>query len=396
MAELEYWLRFSVAGLSLRARALLLDRFGSAEDIYKAPESALKRVDGLTGKDLALLEKDDPGKVYGILDACEEQELRILCYGDSAYPVRLRNIPSPPPVLFIKGRLPAVDAEPVIAVIGTRSASPYGMKMARELAWDISRSGGVVLSGLTSGIDAAAARGALQANARVIGVLGTAHEQEHSSLARDVASLGALISEYAPGTPSQRHFFRERNRISAGLSVGVVVVEAPEKSGARLFAEEAVEQGKEIFAVPGNADAENSAGTLALIKDGAKLITCGWDVMSEFEPLFPGRIKAVDREKPPEEPTTEGKSRPAQTVKSREAVSRRQEENELRQQLSALSEEQLRILSAVEKDASHVDDIIEATGLPTGTVLAQLTLLQVRGYIRREAGMRIVLNTKKK
>ena len=399
MADLEYWLWLSTAGLTLSAQAQLLDRFGDAEEIFHATREAF---DGLSlgQRDKALLEDRALDRAYQVLGACREQDLRIITYRDSAYPSRLRQISAPPVVLYVKGKLPSLDSEPAIAVIGTRRASPYGLKMARTLSYQIASGGGLIISGLTQGIDAMAARGALQADGTVLAVLGTEIDRERSALAKDVvAAGGVLISEYAPGTVSQRHHFRERNRIAAGLSVGVVVVEAPAKSGALLFAEEALEQGKEIFAVPGNADADNSAGTLSLIRDGAGLATCGWDVLSEFEALYPGRMKRVSPQlRPPELQPVEPESRtPAEKPQPPRSPEPREEmPRNLRDQLATLSEDQLKIITAIEKDATHIDDIIEATGLSTATVLAQLTVLQVKGWIRREPGMRIVLNIRKK
>lgn len=403
MADLEYWLWLSTAGFGISAQAQLLDRFGDAEEIFHAPREAFDGLN-LSQRDRSLLESRNLDRAYQALRSCREQDLRIVTYRDSAYPSRLRQISAPPAVLYLRGNLPSMDSEPAIAVIGTRRASPYGLKMARTLSYQIARSGGLIISGLTQGIDAMAARGALQADGTVLAVLGTEIDRENSSLARDVVTAGGvLISEYAPGTPSQRHHFRERNRIAAGLSVGVVVVEAPAKSGALLFAEEALEQGKEIFAVPGNADAENSAGTLSLIRDGAALATCGWDVMSEFEALYPGRMKRVSADLQPPEPPAEapelekaaGKAQPV-SAPAAEPDPKPEAAKNLRDQLAVLSEDQLKILTAIDKNASHIDDIIEATGLSTATVLAQLTVLQIKGYIRREPGMRIVLNIKLK
>ena len=399
MADLEYWLWLSTAGLTLSAQAQLLDRFGDAEEIFHATREAF---DGLSlgQRDKALLEDRALDQAYQVLGACREQDLRIITYRDSAYPSRLRQISAPPVVLYVKGKLPSLDSEPAIAVIGTRRASPYGLKMARTLSYQIASGGGLIISGLTQGIDAMAARGALQADGTVLAVLGTEIDRERSALAKDVvAAGGVLISEYAPGTVSQRHHFRERNRIAAGLSVGVVVVEAPAKSGALLFAEEALEQGKEIFAVPGNADADNSAGTLSLIRDGAGLATCGWDVLSEFEALYPGRMKRVSPQlRPPELQPVEPESRPPAEKQQppRSPEPREEMPRNLRDHLATLSEDQLKIITVIEKDATHIDDIIEATGLSTATVLAQLTVLQVKGWIRREPGMRIVLNIRKK
>ena len=233
-----------------------------------------------------------------------------------------------------------------------------------------------------------------------MGVLGTAHQDDAGVLYAGVAERGAVISEYAPGSPAQRSFFRDRNRITAGLSVGAVAVEAPEKSGTRLFVAEAAAQGKEIFAVPGNADAKMSAGTIDMLKDGAKPVTCGWDVVSEFEYLFPRKLRKA--------PASRGEMRriEAESVENAPVLQKEtkkviDKENgrryiDLKDQLRDLSETQLKIITAVDNGGTHIDDIIETTGLGTATVLAQLTVLEIKGYIRREAGRRIALNTAKK
>ena len=268
---MEYWLWLSSCAVSPRAKAALLDRFGDAEGAFLAPAGAFSRLEGVSGQEAETLEKRDLRGAGEIAEACRRQGLRILTLQDAAYPVRLRNIFAPPVVLYVRGELPPLDLSVAIAVVGTRRASSYGLKMARDLAFQMA----------ASGIDAEAAQGALLAGGRVIGVLGTPHEEARGELARSVAARGALLSEYPPGTARMRSFFRDRNRITAGLSVGVLAVEAPEKSGTRLFVEEALGQGREVFAVPGNADAESSAGTLAMLKEGAKLATCGWDVLGE-------------------------------------------------------------------------------------------------------------------
>jgi DNA processing protein len=397
---LEYWIWLSAAAVSPKGKTALLEQFGDPEAAFFAPKGAFSQIEGLSKTEAERLEQRDLSQVPGILEQCRRQDLRILTFQDAAYPRRLRNIYAPPVVLYQKGTLPEVDREVLISVIGTRKASVYGLRTGRELAWQICRCGGSVVSLLTTGVDAEAARGALLADGRCIGVLGTAHEELRSSLGKELAARGALLSEYPPGTRSQKSFFRDRNRIAAGLSVGVVVVEAPEHSGTRLFAQEALEQGKEVFAVPGNVNAENSAGTLAMLKEGARLATCGWDVLEDFQSLFPGRLHDAGREPPPgdgklpaapaahDDPEPE----PEKPVdKKPEAVY-----IDLREQLSGLPEEQLAILTAIEKESSHVDDIILRTGLPTGTVLRHLTMLTIKGYVKRNPGNFFQLNITKK
>lgn len=400
MSALSYWIWLSNAELSVRTKAALMEHYGDAETAFFAPAGEFAHIEGVSHADAAILEKRDMSDTARIIEECQAQGLSVISYQDSAYPSRLRNIYAPPPVLYIKGRLPAVDDNAVIAVVGTRKATPYGLKMARTIAGEIVRCGGIVISGLTHGIDAAAAEGALSAGGICVGVLGTAHQDDAGVLYAGVAERGAVISEYAPGSPAQRSFFRDRNRITAGLSVGAVAVEAPEKSGTRLFVAEAAAQGKEIFAVPGNADAKMSAGTIDMLKDGAKPVTCGWDVVSEFEYLFPGKLRKA--------PASRGEMRriEAESVENAPVLQKEtkkviDKENgrryiDLKDQLRDLSETQLKIITAVDNGGTHIDDIIETTGLGTATVLAQLTVLEIKGYIRREAGRRIALNTAKK
>lgn len=396
MAALEYWIWLSAAAVSPKAKAALLDHYGDAERAFLAPRHAFSMIPGITAQESDRLEQRDKSMVNRILGACEEQHLQVLTYQDAAYPNRLRNIFAPPVVLYVKGKLPDVDNEALVSVIGTRKASYYGLKMGRDLSYQICRGGGTVVSLLTNGVDAETARGALLADGRCIGVLGTSHEEEHGSLARELAVRGALISEYAPGTRSQKSFFRDRNRIAAGLSVGVVVVEAPERSGTQLFAEEALEQGKELFAVPGNADAENSAGTLALLKSGAKLVTCGWDVLEEFKELYPGRLRDPGTDSAPF-----GVRRPASVFEQqieKDAVDKPGEEDyiDLREQLAGLTEDELAVITAIDKKGTHVDDLIEKTGMPTGSVLRTLTVLTIKKYVKRNPGNYYTLNTGKK
>lgn len=406
MAEMKYWLWLSgEPRLSPRAKAAVIRHYSDPELAFMAPVGEFAGIPGLSAAEAAVLERRDLSRVEAIASACREQGIDIITMQDAAYPKRLKNIFDPPVVLYVKGRLPELEQRPAIAVIGTRKASPYGLKMGRSLAYEISKCGGIVISGLTEGIDRAAAIGCLQAGGCCIGVLGRPHGNDNA-LQRDVIASGALISEYPPGMESRRGFYRERNRIASGLSHGVVVVEAPEDSGALLFASVALEQGREIFAVPGNADAHNSVGSIGLIKQGAKPVTCGWDAVGEFEYLFPGKLHEL-REKPqlppaPEE-LVEKVSQSAEKPVKRPASAIKDVDKEkqsgyigLREQLAELSEEQLLIIDAIGDKETHIDDIIQTTGLSTAKVLSQLTVLEIKSYIRRSAGRRFSLNIKSK
>ena len=405
MSALQYWIWLSsLEGVSVRAKAAVIRRFGDAETAFFAPSGVLGETEGVSENEARLLEQRNLRRVDELLGDCEAQGLSILTRQDTLDPRRLRTIWAPPTVLYVKGRLPFVDDEAAIAVVGTRSASAYGIKMSRRIAGEIVRCGGVVISGLTNGIDAAAACGALEAGGVCIGVLGTAHEMQESELSRDVCQRGALVSEYAPGTRSQKSFFRDRNRISSGLSVGTVAIEAPEKSGTLLFAAEALEQGREVFAVPGNADAAGCRGTNNLLKEGATPVTCGWEVMREFRSRFPDRIREdtqgfrTEKNAPPESvpPSSQCPENGTESPKKEIDKPKSGAYIDLREQLASLNETQLRIISAIEKEPTHIDDIVEKTGLGAAAVLTQLTVMTVKGIVRRMPGNRVALNVQRR
>lgn len=394
MSELQYWLWLSTAGIGSRARAALLEKYGDAQTAFYAPKGEFKKLTGVSAADAAALERQRLESCSAVQEACQRQGISIISMQDAAYPKRLKCIYSPPAVLYVKGKLPDVDDNVLISIIGTRRASPYGLKMGKKLAFEVSSCGGIVVSLLGRGIDEQTAVGALLAGGACVGVLGTPHECETSRLAMDIAENGGLISEYAPGMLPQRSFFRERNRLASGISLGVTVVEAPEKSGTILFANEALEQGKELFAVPGNADSPCCAGTNSMLKSGAKLVTCGWDVMCEFQGRYPEKIKQASRDCP----STDTGTAPSEQT-SAQAVQHKSEAKqspELLQQLADLTEVQLKIIAAIDSNGSHIDDIVESTALPVTLVLSQLTMLELKGMIGRQAGRRVVLKVSRR
>ena len=404
--SIRHWVWLSgVTNASPKARAALCAYYGGAEQAFHAPAGDYRKVPGLTENEAALFETRELAAADRILADCEREGIDIVPLQDARYPDRLKNIFAPPVVLYVKGRLPDVDGVPSAAVIGTRQATPYGLKMGRDIAFEIVKCGGIVVSGLTEGVDRAAARGCLLAGGTCIGVLGTCHGGG-GELSRDVAASGALVSEYPPGTPPLRRFFRERNRISSGLSHAVCVVEAPEQSGCLLFVREALEQGREIFAVPGNADAANSAGTIALLKQGARPAACGWDVMEDFAAVYPDRIHrpgtvilpdgGPDAAQKPDAKARPAAENPRETTKKEIDKENTAGYIDWKEQLAGLNAEQLQIISAIGRGETHIDDIIETTNLSAAKVLSQLTILEIKGYVRRAAGRRIVLNLKKK
>ena len=413
MSDLLTWIWLaSLPGLRAALRRALLDRFGQPRAVFAATERALLAC-GVTDEEAEQILRHDTSEAERILSRCGEVDVQILTMQDAAFPERLRNIPDPPVVLYVRGRLPAVDSEAVIAVVGTRKCSPYGEKMSRNIGYGIAKGGGIVVTGLAEGADSKAAEGALMAGGRVIGVLGTAinvvYPAWNGRLFDDVAATGALLSEYPPDAETHRGHFPVRNRIMAGLSLGVVVTEAPRRSGSLITASRAADYGRDVFAVPGNADAVGSRGSNALIRDGAKLVENAWDVLCEYENRFPDRLSPDGKSGVPAERTIpaglaqeqEEKTEPGEgffklrVPTGRKKAKEKQPAATLTEQLEGLDENQLKIVGVMTKPGMHIDDIIDLSQLPAATVLSEMTLLQIKGYVEPESGKRFTLKVKK-
>lgn len=427
MSTLKYWVWLSaLTGLRPLKRFALLTAFGDPEKVYFADDRQLyASAVTLSEAERGLVMDKSLDRAEAILEQCAKDGVMILTLQDAAYPQRLRQIADPPVALYIKGRLPAIDEQVAIGVVGTRKATPYGVKMARRLGFELTKGGALVVTGLAEGVDSAAAEGALQAGGAVIGVLGCAIDdvfpKSNTLLYSDTASSGALVSEYPPGDALARKNFPERNRIISGLSVGAVIIEAPQRSGALITASLALEQGREVFVVPGNADAPNCAGSNALIQGGAQLVLKGWDVLSEFTQLFPGKLAEPDARKtepfyrqecenaaavhikaehaPPATDTETGSGFAKLRVRpegKRIDNTKKREYIDLNEQLSALTEKQLKIVSVMDEKSMHVDDIIALSGLGAAAVLSELTVMQIKGFVSQESGKRFSLNIKKR
>lgn len=396
VSGLKYWIWLSDARVSVKSKAVLLAQYGDAETAFRAPKGEFKNIRELNAADAQVLENRDMSRTEPILEQCRIQGISMITLQDAAYPKQLKHIFAPPAVLYVKGNEQILERLPAVAVIGTRKASTYGIKTARDISYEIAKCGGTVITLVSSRVDEAAAKGAMLAEGSCIGVLGTAHECETALLSKEIASRGVLVSEYAPGTASVRGFFRERNRVAAGLSSGVVVIEAPERSNTSLFVEEALEQGKELFAIPGNVDSVNSVGTNIMLKDGAKPVTSGWDVMCEFKAVYPEAVREAKSAVPVEKSQAAAESREKRKPDKKD-IDKEKDRGyiDLKEQMLQLNVEQLKIVTAIGKEAKNIDDIIEETGLSTAKVLAQLTVLEIKGFVRRESGRRISLNTKK-
>jgi DNA processing protein len=355
---LQYWVGFSrVPGIGpVRLRALL-DHFGDVRQAWEASVATLQAL-GFDRRTIetfvTLRSKMD---LAAELERVSKLGVTLLTWDSPNYPSLLRNIPDPPPVLYIKGKLLPRD-EWGLAVVGTRRATVYGREATRSLVAGLAASGVTIVSGLAYGIDTFAHRTALEAGGRTIAVLGSGvdiiYPAENRKLAGLITSNGAVVSEYPLGTQPEGGNFPRRNRIISGLSLGVLVVEGSKRSGAMITADYAAEQGREIFAVPGNILSPKSAGPNQLIQQGAKLATTIGDILEELN------LTMVTEQ-----------------AEAREIIPDNETEAVLLEHLSA--------------EPIHVDELGRATGLPISQVASALTLMELKGKIRQVGGMNYVI-----
>lgn len=401
--------------LNDREKRMLLEHFRDPENLFYADAADLIAIDGLSDDARQSLADKNLVSAEAVLAQCAGEKIHILTYQDAAYPARLKNISDPPLVLYYKGILPDLDNSPVIGVVGTRKASLYGLTCAKRMGYQIGKCGGILVSGMAHGIDGVAMQGALTAGRPVVGILGcgvdVVYPPSNRALYADMERHGCLISEFLPGTPPLRWNFPKRNRIISGMSDGVLVVEAPEKSGALITARQALEQGRDVFAVPGNIDVPTFAGCNALLRDGAILAQSGWDVVSEYRHLYPDKVRkdtapakqtaspeelvreqAKVAQKPvlPRNKENDGGKKPEKVIDKPDSSAY----SDGKDAFAALTEEERIIVDQLRGGEKLVDDVIAAAGMPSGKVLAMLTMLEVRGIVTVKPGRRVCLKTK--
>ena len=360
-----------VPGVGGRLRQLLLERFGSPQAVFAASPKEIAGI-GRIGQSIAqaIPELARSSIAEEVIALCRAEGVRILVEGDDDYPGLLGRIHDPPGVLFVRGSIEPCDAL-AVAIVGARHATAYGRRIAHQLAGGLALAGYTVVSGLARGIDAAAHRGALEAGGRTIAVLGSGvlqiYPPEHAELAAEVIRQGAVVSEAPPQAFPQRGSFPCRNRIVSGLSLGTVVVEAADRSGALITARLAGEQGREVFAVPGPVDSRMSRGCHGLLRDGAKLVESVADILEELGPLFETAIVADGRE-----------------VRSPAEL-----------QLDDLEQSVLGVVDALladQRDTSRsvcIDEVVAESGLAASQVLAAIGVLEMRRILRRQPGNRV-------
>jgi DNA processing protein len=366
------WIALNMTpGVGPRAAAKLLERFGSAEGVFGALRSELERLRLRPEAVESIALRDRHEEAARELERVREIEgADVLVLDDGSYPALLREIPDPPITLYVRGRWQECLEAPCVGMVGSRRCSTYGQNVALMLARELSSRGVTIISGLARGIDAAAHRGALEAGGRTVAVLGTGvdevYPRDHRKLAAEILERGgALVTQFPLGTPPVAENFPYRNRIISGLSLGVVVVEAAENSGSLITARLAMEQNREVYAVPGNITSRNSFGTNFLIKGaGAKLVQQWQDIAAEFPPEIAAALL------PPE-------------VKGKRA-GKANADAPLPSDISDGERAVLKLLSCDE--AAHIDALAEASGLPVSELAGVLLALEMRDLIRQLPG----------
>jgi DNA processing protein len=357
--DLKYWVGFSlIPGIGRVRFAQLENHFGNLDDAWTASPGELRRA-GLESATVRAIETwRSRLSLDEEMEKLESYGVQVFTYKDEAYPSRLKEIYDYPPVLYVRGEFAAQD-EWCLAVVGTRRATVYGRQVAEEMVAALAQSNITIVSGLARGIDSVAHHAALEAGGRSIAVfacgLDTVYPGENAQLARRIMQQGALVSEYPLGTRPRADNFPRRNRIMSGLSLGVLVIEADENSGAMITAQMALEQNREVFAIPGSILSPGSRGTNRLIQEGAKLVLGYTDILEELNLMTVAR------------------------------------QMEMREMIPA-SETEAVLLKQLGAEPAHVDEICQGSGLPVATVSSTLAIMELKGLVKQVGPMNYVLS----
>lgn len=359
MVDLRYWIAFNrTPGVGPAKVRALVDHFGSLQAAWQADEVAW-RAAGLDRRAIdSLLSVRAAIDLDAEMDRVSTCGARLLTWNDAGYPPLLRSLPDAPPVLYTKGDLTPADRQWAVAIVGTRRATAYGKQAAERLAGDLARNGVTIVSGLARGIDAAAHWAALKAGGRTLGVMACGIDQvypaQHARLAAQIAERGALLTETPIGSPPEAGNFPARNRIISGLSLAVIVVEAGDRSGALITADRALEQGRDVFAVPGSIFSHTSAGANRLISEGATLVRSAEDVLEALN------LTMVTQQAE------------AQAVITDDPI-------------------EAALLQVVSHEPVHIDEIVRGMDMPISQVSSVLALMELKGLVRQVGGMNYVL-----
>lgn len=400
--------------------------YESAEDFYNAGPEGWKMCGCFNAKELDTIKKYKLEKAYDILEKCSKLGQKVITIADESYPDRLKQIANPPCVLYVKGDLPKIDDKICISVVGTRSATLYGIQMAFDISLELAQSDVIVISGGALGIDGAAHKGAIQGGGKTVAVLGCGIDypylMQNEPIRKIISKSGAVISEFAPSFPAYPANFPMRNRIISGLSLGTVVIEAGKKSGSLITAGLALEQNRDVFAVPVDMNSSVSEGTTALIRDGAKIVTCGEDILCEYRTAYfrekkEEKVLPIIFERPTQETyeqmngftldkarnaTTKlqklkntlqnekacknSKKEPKEDLKQKIQEDENPSENKIKYNINDLSPEGKSVYNILKGGKKHIDALVVETGLPIFKLLPVLTEMEIEGIIESYAG----------
>lgn len=391
-----YWIWLLKCFGSAAAIDGIIQYFGSARGLYEAGSTEWRLSGLLTAKQIAALSKWSPSQSGDVLKACRENGWEILTPQSIYYPQRLRELRNFPPVLFLQGDKEVLLRDVKLSMVGTRRASNYGLRVARLLAEALSKAGAVVVSGGALGVDSAAHAGALHARGKTVAVLGcglgTDYLRENAPLRKEISENGALISEFLPFSPASRTTFPLRNRIISALSLGTVVVEAGEKSGSLITARFALEQGRDVFAVPGDIISSAFTGANKLIRDGAKPVFTPLDILEEYVYTYPEEINTANADRTLGEMLRQS----GQMQAEQRTVHTAHNGNTGKTltpntappsvPLPEAASDTAKTVYAVLETAKHTDEISEKTGLPVSACLGALTELELYGCVQLAEG----------
>ena len=358
-----------VGGVGCVLYKRLILRFESPERVFKASRSELAQVEGMGPKALkAIKDFQDWEKASDEAEKARTLGAAVVTFTDPRYPQNLKEIHDPPPYLYVKGSLAGGD-KIAVAMVGSRNASQYGLAETKKIAASLAGKGVTVVSGGARGIDTQAHQGAISAGGRTIAVLGcgidVTYPRENGELFRKIAENGAVVTEYPMGTPPDRANFPPRNRIISGISMGVIVMEAAKESGSLITAAYSVEQGREVYALPGSVGSSTSRGTHALIRNGAKLVEGPNDVLEDLLPYMKGYLKELDLEY--------GDKGEAPAIS-----------------MPSLTADEMAVYGHISVEPAHVDVISGKTGFPVSKTLSVLLDMELKGAVRQISGMRYV------
>ncbi|MCI8497725.1 MAG: DNA-protecting protein DprA [Clostridiales bacterium] len=407
MQDVAAWIRlqyiFGQGSIKVRRAA---SRYGSPRAFLENGVSDWACTGAMTAAERTRAKEFTDDDAQRIMDTCRRLGYSILTPDDKAYPERPRNIPNYAAALYISGDLGEIDDEVAVAVVGTRNISPYGKSAAHHLSLTLAKAGAVVVSGGAYGVDSYAHQGALMGQGRTIAVLGCGLDVNYpagnADLRRLIAQNGALVSEYPPGTTGLPHHFPIRNRLMAGLCLGTVVIEADIRSGSLITAHHAVDQGRDVFAVPGDEESRYFAGCRHLIDEGAKPVNCAYDILEEYLTLYPHRLNlsapGIYHGIPQDVSVPQAAERPFTLVRSSGRSDRVNESCRAAQPTAELKEpvmvpehlsDMARILyDVLTQHPMHVDELAAKAGMPSFRAAGALTELELEGLARSHAGRR--------